>query len=442
MMQEENLRTLSSIAQKATSKPARVDMQVYFEALNNRYDHHDNPKGSFPMNMAENKLVWEMLRDKIKSISIEQEIPEWVAGYANPLGVDSFREAIAAYLGEFLFDCSVDKDTLGLSAGLTSVIELTAIILADPGDVAIIPAPAYPVYTGDIGNLAGVKRYDLQTYTEMDEIRTGLLLNTGHLDAALAEIQKKGDHLKMVILTAPDNPTGGIYRKEQLETIADWCIEKKVHLIVNEIYGMTRIDPSHPEIFADYPDPVPFVSFGKIMASRKNPYLHLWYAFSKDFGVSGFRVGLVHTYNESFLQAYNNLNLPRMVSNYIQWVLQSVLEDRAFLDSYFKACGAALTEVYVTITQTLRKLHIPYAPSRGSLFIWTDFSSLLSAKTDAAQQDFWMELYEETGILLTPADGFGHREKGLYRMVISFLKPADLQVAMRKLETFVIGKSQ
>lgn len=441
-MQDLNPSHLSRIAVQATSKPARVDLEIYFEAINNRYDKVDNPTGSFPMNMAENKLVWDMLSHKIKTISREEEIPEWVAGYGDPLGVESFREAIAEYLGEFLFGCPVDKDSLGLSAGLTSVIELTAFLLADKGDVAVIPAPSYSVYTADIGNLAGVKRYDLQTHTELSALSGGLLVSTDHLEKAWREIQEAGDTFKMLILTSPDNPTGGIYRKEQLGAIADWCIEKKIHLVVNEIYGMTIIDTSHRAIAADYDNPTPYYSFGKMMAEKQSPYLHLWYAFSKDLGISGFRVGLIHTYNEQLLKAYSNLNLTRMVSNYTQWVLQSVLEDKAFLKAYYKKCGEALTESYAIIANTLKKLGISYVPSRGSLFIWADFSTLLSAKTDQAQQDFWMELYKKTGILFTPANGFGHLQKGFYRIVISFLQVEDQQEAMRRLEAFVISKQE
>lgn len=112
------------------------------------------------MNVAENCLCWPLLRDKITEVN-KRKLPEWVSGYGNPLGTDSFREAVAGYLSEFLFGVNISGQTLGFSSGLTSVIELTAFVLCEDGDVAVIPAPAYPVYTGDLGVKAAVERYDL-----------------------------------------------------------------------------------------------------------------------------------------------------------------------------------------------------------------------------------------------------------------------------------------
>ena len=74
----------------------------------------------------------------------------------------------------------MDPDQLGVSAGATGVIEMTAFLLADPGDVAVIPAPCYPVYRKDIGNMAGVERYDLVTYHDVEEARNGPVLDIEH----------------------------------------------------------------------------------------------------------------------------------------------------------------------------------------------------------------------------------------------------------------------
>lgn len=422
------------------NQPARVDLDLYFEATQNTYHVQDNPQGAFPVNVAEHKLCWSMLAQKMQKITSEQTIPEWVAGYENPMGADSFRAALAAYMGEFLMGVPIDPETLGASAGLSSVIELTALSLANPGDTAVIPAPAYPVYTGDIGAVAGVQRYDLPRHKDLLSMTVELETTIAQLEDAKRMIEARGSRFRMLILTTPDNPTGGIYSATQLAQIADWCESQKIHMIVSEIYGLSVMDTTHPDIAEDYEEQVPFQSFGKIMARRKSLFLHLWYAFSKDLGISGFRMGFVHSYNEDFLRAYSNSNLTRMVSNYAQWVLQEVLSDRAFMAEYLKQSKALLTEAYVIVVKALRELGIGYYPSRGSLFIWMDLSGLLSAKTDEAQRALWLDIYESTGILLTPADGFGHREKGWYRMVISYLSLEDQEVAMQKLKVYINSK--
>lgn len=431
---------LSQRGFQAAGKPMRVDLEIYNQAIENQYHEIENPKGAFPMNVAENHLSWEMLQEKIQSITKAKNIPDWVSSYGDPAGVLSFREATARFLSDFLIKKEIPADSLAFSAGATSVIEMTSFLLADHGDTAVIPAPSYPVYTADIGVIPGIKRYDLQTHTEIGELKDGIPISIDQLEKAKKEIETMGSRFRMLILTSPDNPTGGIYSESQLSQLADWCIENEIHLIVNEIYGLSPIDINHVEIKSDYPDPIRFVSFGQLMAQKKNPYLHFWYSFSKDLGISGFRIGLLHSYNQDLINGYRNAGLSHSVSNYTQWVLQEVLEDFGFMEKYISTNQKALTESYVKVVSCLRELHIPYNPSYGSLFVWMDMSAFLSENSDQGQEVLWLEIFEKTGILLTPGNGFGHSKKGLFRMVISSLNHQALGVAMNRLKRFVLQK--
>ena len=424
---------------KASESVIRVDMDAYFEAVQNLYDSESNPNGSFPLNMAENKLCWEMLRNKIQGITRDKDIPEWVSGYTSGKGAPSFREAVANFLKRFLTKCAVDPERMIFSTGATSVIEMSALVLGDEGDVAAFPAPCYPVYKQDIGNIAGMERYDIITHHDLTEIKGGPLLNVSHLEKAKHDIEAQGKRFQMLVLTNPDNPTGGMYSVPKLLEITDWCLANEVHLVVNEIYGLSLIDTAHPDIEADYSKDLAFVSFMQIMAERKSDYLHWWYSFSKDFGISGFRIGAAYSYNEAFIRAYENMNYSHLVSNYAQWVLEEVLQDVAFVEAYIEQNQSRLTEAYVVVVKGLKKLGIDYVPSRGSLFIWIDMSRFLAADTMEAQHDFWAKFYEKTGILLTPGDGFGHTKRGLFRVVYPYFQPAELEVMMGRFSAYVMG---
>ncbi|GGF40209.1 aminotransferase class I/II-fold pyridoxal phosphate-dependent enzyme [Echinicola rosea] len=429
--------SISERALKAAQSSMRADLEVYFEALDNLYDPAENPLGTFPLNMAENVLGWHLLKDNIQTIQETVKIPDWASKYGNTLGVDTFRETVAQFLSEFLIGCPVSKDHLAFSSGLTSAIDLTAFLLADQGDTAVFPAPAYPVYKNDIGAIPGLKRFDLHTHHAIDELKNGIPLTIKHLDETLHRLTEAGEVFKILVLTSPDNPTGAVYSHKQLLEITAWCIDHKIHLIVNEIYGLSLIDTTHPAIAGDYKNPEPFSSFGKIMAKHQSPYLHLWYSFSKDFGISGFRVGLVHSHNEAFLKAYANTNLTHSVSNHTQWLLQCLLEDRKFIGNYIAHYQKELTDCYVMVVASLKKLQIPYVPSRGSLFVWIDLSAWLAENTDEGQKALWMDIYQSTGVLLTPGEGFGHLQKGHFRLVISSHTKAALQVAIQRLEDYL-----
>ncbi len=434
------ISSLSNRGNNAAQTVLRVDMEAYFEATENLYDPKYNPSGTFPLNIAENKLVWHLLSEKMAQIHQNQQIPDWVAAYTSGKGAPSFRQAVATFMAQFLTKCPIDPENLAFSAGATSVVEMTSLILADSGDVAVFPTPCYPVYKQDIGNIAGMERYDLITHHNLADIKSGFLLNINHLEKAKKEIEAKGKQFKMLVLTTPDNPTGRMYTFEQLQTIADWCMQQRIHLIVNEIYGLSLINTKHPDIQVDYNQEIPFISFAQIMEQQKSSYLHLWYAFSKDFGISGFRIGLVYSLNRAFLQAYENLNYSHLVSNYAQWIVQEVLKDSRFVQRYIAENQRLLTESYVTVVQQLKALNIDYVPSRGSLFIWLDLSEFLSANTQDAEDDFWLAFYKETGILLTPGQGFGHTKRGLFRMVYTCFEQSDLEVAIQRLIVFVKKK--
>ncbi|GMQ30593.1 aminotransferase class I/II-fold pyridoxal phosphate-dependent enzyme [Algoriphagus confluentis] len=426
---------LSQKGSKAAQNPIRVDLKIYSEAMENLYHPQTNPSGTLPMNIAENQLCWEILRERIQKVTREKDIPDWVANYTDSNGAPSFRKATAGFLSKFLFHCPVDPDSLALSVGATSVIEMTSFLLANPGDTAVIPAPSYPVYTGDIGNLPGVLRYDLQLPGEFNESEYDFEISL--LDQARAEIEDKGSQFRLLILTSPDNPTGKIYREDHLRAIAQWCIKNQTHLIVNEIYALSQIDIRHPELKSDYPNPAPFVSFGKLMQEFQSPFLHFWYSFSKDFGISGFRIGLLHSHNTALIQGYQNAGAGHCISNYTQWVMQEVLDDSAFLASFFKEFQTLLTQAYLSFTKGLRNLHIPFNPSRGSLFVWMDLSEFLEEKSYAGEEKLWLDIFNTTSLLLTPPQGFGHQQRGWYRAVITSLRPNEMEVALKRLETFV-----
>ena len=243
---------LSQRGEAAINAVLRFDLETFFEAVQNLYHKEDNPEGTFPLNMAENKLSWPVLKAKMRQISSENEIPDWVSNYTSSLGAPEVRQAIASFLSKFLTGCPVDPARMGMSAGATSVIEMTAWVLGNPGDVAVFPAPCYPVYKQDMGNKAGIERYNLVTHHELSEISNRPVLDIHHLEKAFKDIKNQGKRFRFLVLTSPDNPTGRIFEYDKLMEITDWCIERNIHLIVNEIYGLSLINTRHPELKDDY----------------------------------------------------------------------------------------------------------------------------------------------------------------------------------------------
>ena len=439
-MDEKRIKKLLSLSTRGhhlATTPSRIDHALFMEAKQNRYDPEDNLSGSFPLNVAENQVMALVIKAKLMTLLKNNEMPDWVMGYTHYLGHPEVRMMIARFMEQHLCDCTIHPDTLGLSAGATAIVEVTAFLLANPGDVVVIPAPAYPMYTNDFGIKAGISRYDLQTHDNLQEIGTKAPVTTDLLERAWATLKAEGRCFKILLISSPDNPTGCRYEEDQLRALARWCIEHQVHMIVNEIYGLSLIDTTHRDHPSSAHGQDEYVSFAKIMEEFASDYLHLWYAFSKDFGMSGLRCGVVHSLNKGFIAGLENINVPHMVSNMSQWMIKEMLSDDEFIKNYIEQNKKQITRSYQWVVVALKLLDVPFIPSRGGIFVWIDLSSYLDADSDEAEIALWMNIYKQTGVLLTPGLEFKHSKKGLFRMVYTAVSFDHLKVAVERLSAYL-----
>ena len=419
---------LSNRGRKKATEPLRPDFALFERAQENLYVP-DNTDGAITLCIAENLLQWETMRDKLRQIATQRPWPEWMAAYAPLNGAPEFRAAVAHFVSKHIAGVELDAANFCASAGATAVVEGTALCLGNPGDYAVFPAPAYQAYRPDVNNKAGLERYDIREYAE--EFGADFHpLSTAELDRALAEL---GDKFRMLVLTQPDNPTGAVYSAEQLVTFADWCEEREIHLVVNEIYALSQFLRDENRL-ANHSL---FTSFLPLLKERNSPYLHWWYSFSKDFGISGLRVGLLYSRNDELLSAYTNFNAPQQVSNITQWLLSELLREDEWITTFQDRNRELLTEAYLTVTNAMDKLRVPYAAARGSLFVWADFSQYLPERTREAAEDWWENVFEDTGVLLTAPGGLGQPEVGWFRIVFSGVSAEALREAMRRLVAYV-----
>ncbi len=433
-----NKNNLSLRGNEQATGHARIDMELYFDAVQNLYCPETNPNGAFPLNVAENHLMSGSIKKELADITSNKTIPDWILNYTDTLGNPEVRETISRFMENYLCKCPIHPDSIGFAAGASAIIEISSFVLANKGDVVVIPSPSYPMYSNDMGVKSGIERYDLQTHFHIEEIGSSAPVSITILEDVKKEIETEGKQFKILLITSPDNPTGCMYGEGQLRELANWCMKNGVHLIVNEIYAFSQIDTKDELIREDYNEEVSFYSFANIMKDLNSNFLHLWYGLSKDFAMSGLRFGIVHSLNGDFINALRNVNIPHMVSNHTQWMIGELFKRDHFLKEYIPENKKKLTASYKEVVKTLKNIGIPYVPARGSLFIWVDLSKYLKENTDKGQEDLWISVYENTGVLLTPGQGFGHQKKGLFRIVHSAIQVAHLTEAMKKLEKYLL----
>ena len=418
---------LSTRGTHKANQPLRPDFELFELAEENSYAP-ENTDGAITLCIAENLLQWSTLREKLQAISCQHQWPDWIAAYTQLSGAPDFREAVAAFVGSHIAGRELSADFFCASAGATAVVEVSAMVLGDEGDYVVFPAPAYQAYAPDINNKAQLLRYDIRNYGR--EFADYHPLSVAELDDALEHL---GTKFRVLVLTQPDNPTGAVYSAAQLEAIADWCIRKEIHLVVNEIYALSQFEQDADGIS----NGSIYTSFLPLLEERDSPYLHWWYSFSKDFGISGFRVGLLYSRNEEMRKAYTNYNAPHQVSNVTQWLLSELLTDEAWITTFQQENKRLLTEAYRSVTGTLDEMGIPYTPARGSLFVWADFSKYLPRPGMDAAEELWRQIFDKTRVLLTAPGGLGQPDTGWYRIVYSGVSPQALAEAMQRLKNYL-----
>lgn len=436
-MTQTAIQSLAKRGQKLAQNPARIDLDLFQEASENQFHPTNNPDGAFPLNVAENNVMSPSMMAIFEQVLATEKMPEWVLKYTSILGHPAVRESVAAFMRTYFKSEAIQADNLAFSAGASGSLEVSSFVLGNPGELVVIPAPSYPMYTNDFGIKSGMERYDLQTHYNIEDRESLALVTIPHLEEALLDIESKGKVFKILLLTTPDNPTGSIYSLAQLREIARWCVQNKIHLLVNEIYALSQIDIQQAAIADDYTETFAFTSFATIIAEFESEYLHLLYALSKDFAISGMRFGIIHSLNSAFMQAVGNVNIPHLVSNITQWLVGEMFKDSLFVSHYIKENKRRITESYRLVIQQLKAFNIPYTPSRGSLFIWADFSQFLTTETQQAEEELWMEIFQKTGILLTPGMGFQHQKHGLFRIVHTAVPTSNLKVAMQRLSAYL-----
>ena len=185
--------------------------------------------------------------------------------YTGNRGLPELRELISRYLSERFDVCYPPERTI-VTVGASEAIDLAMRAICDAGDEILVPEPSYVSYAPTIA-LAGGTPVPLKCTAANDFILTPEIVE--------AAVTKK---TKAIIIAYPNNPTGAVMTREQLEAIVPVIEKHDLLVISDEIYAELTYTGKHASI----------ASIGN-MAERTV----LINGFSKAFAMTGWRVGFV-----------------------------------------------------------------------------------------------------------------------------------------------------
>lgn len=277
--------------------------------------------------------------------------------------------------------------------------------------------------------------------------------NADALDAAAEQSKNEnGVTPRILLLSHPQNPLGICYPPEVVQEIIDWCRERKIHLISDEIYAGS--------IYRDKDEEANFISALKLASSSSSdsnnlglgPYIHLVYALSKDFALSGLRVGALYTENEEIRLPLQKLNDLCSISSQTQLLVTKMLTSPSEDDPNVLWSEQFLRENHVRLKARsdawhtcLDELNIPYIKATAGLFVWMDFGEFLptddaTTTIDEKERALYLELLMEYGLLFTPGRSMRNEKPGYFRCVFTAASDDEFELGMERLRKYVAAK--
>ncbi|HRQ61133.1 MAG TPA: aminotransferase class I/II-fold pyridoxal phosphate-dependent enzyme [Alphaproteobacteria bacterium] len=322
--------------------------------------------------------------------------------YAITWGTKNLRKAIADKT-EKHYGVRPDTETeITVTCGTTEAMMAAMLALVDPGDEVIVFEPFYENYGPDAILSGAVPKF--VTLREPD-----WSFDEAELTKAFT------DKTRAIIINTPNNPTGKVFTKAELEFIAKLCIEWNVVAITDEIYEHMLYDGRKHIRMADLPG----------MKERTVTISGI----SKTYSATGWRVGWLLAPPEA-------TNAIRKVHDFLTVGAAAPLQEAAahaltYPDSYYVDLEKSYQQKRDTLMATLKQVGFKTFDTGGAYYIMTDASELMALAGYDNDVEFAHWMIREIGVATVPGSSF-YRNKADGRTKVRFCyckKPETLKLA-------------
>src|SRR5215467_8371060 len=183
--------------------------------------------------------------------------------YGPSAGVMELREVIAEHVSQTR-RVDVSADQVVVVPGGKPIIFFSILALAEDGDEIIYPNPGFPIYESMI-NYVGAKAVPIRLREELD-----FRLDVDELAGLI------NDRTKLIILNSPQNPTGGVLEKDDIEAVVGAIGDRNIMVLSDEIYSRLIFEGQHHSIMS--------------LDGMKERTI-LLDGFSKTYAMTGWRMG-------------------------------------------------------------------------------------------------------------------------------------------------------
>ncbi|MDY0042911.1 MAG: LL-diaminopimelate aminotransferase [Desulforhabdus sp.] len=319
-----------------------------------------------------------------------QETAEDPANHQYPSysGMNDFKVSIARwYRKRFGVELEPANEVLTLIGSKEGIAHLP-LALINPGDLALVPTPAYPVYNVAV-MFAGGESYFMPLIAKNKFLPD--------LDAIPADVARRA---KLMFINYPNNPTGAIAERPFYEQVVAFAKEYDLVVCSDAAYTEMGFDGYRPMSFLE-------VSGAKEVGIE-------FHSLSKTYNMTGWRIGSAAG-NAQVLEGLGQIksNIDSGAFNAVQWAGIAALEGD-------QSCVAEMQKTYQerrdVLLAGLRRAGLEPEVAKATFYVWCPTPQGLSSK------EFSSLLLRQAGIVTTPGSGFGEPGEGYIRMALTVSK--------------------
>jgi LL-diaminopimelate aminotransferase len=305
--------------------------------------------------------------------------------YPESGGLPELRQAIAGwYMRRFSVSLDPNSEVLPLIGSKEGVAHI-ALCFIDPGDTALVPDPAYPVYS--IGtNLAGGRCYYLPLYAKNNFLPD--------LKSIPQHIARKA---RLLWINYPNNPTGAIAELDFFNRVVEFARRYNIAVCHDGPYSEVAFDGYKP------------VSLMQAEGAREVGVE--FHSLSKSYNMTGWRIGMV-VGNPTMVNVLKILK-SNMDSGIPQAIQYAAIEALTGPQDCIEEHNAIYQRRRDLVVEVLNKIGLEAKPPKASLYVWAKVPEGYNSV------DFAADLLEQVGVVVTPGVGYGRNGENYIRLSLT-----------------------
>lgn len=322
--------------------------------------------------------------------------------YTSNAGLKELRQEIEKYMKrKYRLEYKWDTDIL-VTVGGSEAIDVALRSVIEPNDEVIIATPCFVSYE-PCAILAGAKVVPIALKKEND-----FKLTPEELESVIT------NNSKILLINYPNNPTGAIMTKEDLEKLSEVIIRHDLLVISDEIYSELTYSGTHCSIAA-----IPNMKQRTIVIN----------GFSKTFSMTGWRLGY----------ACGPTEIIRQMTKIHQFAIMcapttsqfAAVDALKYGDKDVEEMKTAYDERRRYVIYRLREMGLPCFTPQGAFYIFADIR-----RFGYSSEEFALKLLNEEKVVVVPGNAFGESGEGFIRISYAY-SLESLKMALARVEKFL-----